>query len=174
MVMSKRKYTKKSGNRGWFRKLTWEQYCEKYLDESGRKQCVDCSEWFKFDTFPNNNCSPFGKMHSCRDCHNKRCREQHAKLRATCPKYKAKARNQYTMKKYGVTSAEYDALLEGQNGKCYICAIDIAGRTAHLDHCHTTGRIRKFLCTNCNRGLGHFQESPSNLANAIKYIEEHK
>lgn len=42
-----------------------------------------------------------------------------------------------------------------------------------VDHNHKTGAIRKFLCTNCNRGLGHFHESINKMKTAIRYLEEH-
>jgi len=44
------------------------------------------------------------------------------------------------------------------------------GNKAHLDHCHTTGKIRGFLCQKCNHGLGLFNDSIQALKSAIEYL----
>jgi hypothetical protein len=41
-------------------------------------------------------------------------------------------------------------LTEEQNGKCWLCEIDLSTVTACLDHNHETGFIRGVLCGNCN------------------------
>ena len=80
--------------------------------------------------------------------------------------------------KYGISSAEYDNMLEEQDNKCKICLTSFAditlknGRTsAHIDHCHTTNKIRGLLCNYCNSGLGFFKDNTETLANAIVYLE---
>ena len=43
------------------------------------------------------------------------------------------------------------AIALDQNGKCWICSIDLGGEIkACLDHDHKTGRVRGVLCGNCN------------------------
>lgn len=37
-----------------------------------------------------------------------------------------------------------------QEGKCWLCKIDLSTVVACLDHDHETGRIRGVLCQNCN------------------------
>ena len=76
---------------------------------------------------------------------------------------------------YKLTLDEYETKLKLQNCKCAICNIDLPleGNMTHLDHCHTTNKVRDFLCTNCNRGLGHFQDSVTLLENAISYLNKH-
>tara|TARA_R110002020_G_scaffold101331_2_gene238760 strand:+ start:4243 stop:4659 length:417 start_codon:yes stop_codon:yes gene_type:complete len=39
-----------------------------------------------------------------------------------------------------------------------------------LDHCHTTHKVRGWICQRCNRGLGVFKDSVDNLRNAISYL----
>lgn len=82
-------------------------------------------------------------------------------------------------KMFGITLEEYEALLIAQNGVCAICGgkettkdKDGAPRRMPVDHCHTTGRIRGLLCTQCNRGLGMFSDSPERLRAAASYLEK--
>lgn len=81
------------------------------------------------------------------------------------------------MKQFGMTIEEYDVLLAKQNGVCAICASPethvIRGKTVSLavDHCHTTHKIRGLLCSDCNRGLGHFKDEAQRLRAAADYIE---
>jgi len=76
---------------------------------------------------------------------------------------------------YGITQAQYDEMLEKQNGKCAICnnPDEVEDRKLAIDHCHTTGRIRGLLCGKCNRGLGFiFKDNPDLLLKAISYFSE--
>jgi len=41
-----------------------------------------------------------------------------------------------------------------------------------VDHCHSTGKVRGLLCSNCNRGIGMLQERVDILQNAIDYLKE--
>lgn len=54
-----------------------------------------------------------------------------------------------------------------------VAACEICGRQTdnlHLDHCHSTGNFRGFLCSPCNRGLGDFRDDPAVLERAIAYL----
>lgn len=84
-------------------------------------------------------------------------------------------------KKYGITLEYYNDMLVKQGGVCAICgnpetALGTGGNVAMLsvDHCHTTGNVRKLLCKRCNTMLGLSGESVSVLNNAIQYLEDHK
>jgi hypothetical protein len=39
----------------------------------------------------------------------------------------------------------------------------------HIDHDHTTGRVRGLLCPGCNLALGHFDD-PEILRRALDYV----
>ena len=45
------------------------------------------------------------------------------------------------------------------------------GHPWHLDHCHTTGNYRGWLCGTCNQALGKFNDSTECLQSAIEYLE---
>jgi hypothetical protein len=83
-------------------------------------------------------------------------------------------------KKYGITIEDYEALRDAQGCACAICGrTEPVGRISqfgedfwlHVDHDHDSGRVRGLLCTNCNRGLGTFQDDPEVLRRAIAYID---
>ena len=70
--------------------------------------------------------------------------------------------------KYGITSEEYAAFVEQQNGVCAIC--EQPDRRIGVDHDHATGKVRGLLCNHCNRALGSFGDDPERLAQAIRYL----
>ena len=54
---------------------------------------------------------------------------------------------------YGMRSADFDALLISQAGRCAICRhpFGITRKDGPcVDHCHRTGRVRGLLCHGCN------------------------
>ena len=77
------------------------------------------------------------------------------------------------MQFYGISLAEYSALLQKQGGHCAICprtAADQRGRSLLVDHDHTTKQVRGLLCTKCNSGLGALGDNEEGLARALAYV----
>lgn len=78
------------------------------------------------------------------------------------------------LEKYGLTEETWRNLFESQGKRCAICKSDHSkdkfGRW-HTDHCHKTGKVRGILCTNCNRGLGMFEDNREFLRAADEYLE---
>lgn len=82
----------------------------------------------------------------------------------------------------GVDAECYQEMLHAQGGVCAICAQPerapdkASGKTKDLaiDHCHKTGAVRALLCSNCNRGLGLFNDDPQLLAKARDYVLKHQ
>lgn len=133
-----------------------------FFDEAKRlKECTKCSEVKSFDEY---NYSPTGKANL-----QARCR--------TCTRAYAKEQSKVSK---GLSSDEYDALLEKQEGRCAICRTDAPGGQGrwHIDHDHKCcpGRtlcgecVRGLLCHHCNTGLGKFQDSEEMLMKAIEYL----
>lgn len=74
-------------------------------------------------------------------------------------------------RKYGIDAEEYLRLLKTQDRKCAICGSEPA--RLFIDHCHTSGKVRGLLCTQCNAGIGMFKEDPSRLRGALAYLATH-
>lgn len=76
---------------------------------------------------------------------------------------------------YGISLADYNAMLESQGGCCAICGQSHGvGRSGVLqvDHCHATGRVRGLLCGNCNMSLGGMKDDPALLRKGAEYLEK--
>jgi hypothetical protein len=83
-------------------------------------------------------------------------------------------RKRALMRIYGITTEEYDLILESQGGVCAICGQvqNPIERPFAIDHNHTTGKVRGLLCNNCNLILGHARDNTYILENAIHYLKE--
>lgn len=70
---------------------------------------------------------------------------------------------------YSLTTAQYDALLVHQRGVCAICGG--ARRYAlHVDHDHSTGKVRGLLCRADNKLLAIVRDDPARLLAAAEYL----
>ncbi len=113
-----------------------------------------------------------------REASRRRSREWYAKNtervritgRAYRQKHKQKLQSFDRKRKYGVSDAEFKALLESQGGLCAICRRGRGTREFSVDHDHSTGLVRGLLCDPCNHGLGSFRDDPAILASAISYL----
>ena len=75
-------------------------------------------------------------------------------------------------KLYGITLDDYNKMLTEQNHSCKICErhVDEFDRTLAVDHCHTTGKVRGLLCSNCNTALGLMKEDVGNIMKMVEYV----
>lgn len=87
----------------------------------------------------------------------------------------AEHRRRHKLKsRYGLTGEQYDEMRAAQDYRCAICREHeskvFRGRLV-VDHCHSTGRVRKLLCANCNSSLGHTKENAETARALVEYIE---
>ncbi len=75
-------------------------------------------------------------------------------------------------KRYGITEEAYKDFLERQGGLCAICRGLMS--PPHVDHCHSSGKVRGLLCSECNLGLGKFKDNPEFLSRATSYLLSHR
>jgi hypothetical protein len=116
----------------------------------------------------------YGDKQKEREASRERTRKWQAK-----PSSKAHVRDKTYRAKYGIGIKEYDEMFESQNGTCFLCP-SLAGdngilkelKRLFIDHNHVTGKVRKLLCSNCNFGLGLFNDDPVLLRKAAAYLRK--
>lgn len=98
-------------------------------------------------------------------------RRAHEKRKAD-PAWRAYKNQAEMLRKYGLTMADFDALLESQGGVCAICKGDRNGPGSrfHVDHNHQTGVVRGLLCGRCNTAVGLLQDDPNIAEAAAAYL----
>ncbi len=90
-----------------------------------------------------------------------------------------------TLKKYGLTEAEWKAILERGGGGCAICGNVPASGTLHVDHEHVKGwkkmapeqrkkYVRGILDWHCNAFIMRRGVTPAKLRAAADYLEAHE
>lgn len=83
--------------------------------------------------------------------------------------YRMSRANTILKYKYGITLAEYEAMVSAQDGKCKICRYE---RKLYIDHDHATQKIRGLLCRGCNCAIGFLGDSIESLQRAIEYLQQ--
>ncbi|WP_372341288.1 endonuclease VII domain-containing protein [Streptomyces sp. CC224E] len=116
----------------------------------GHKRCPQCEVVKPHAEWERNKSSSDGWSSYCRSCRAERNRIS------------------YFKRKYGLTPAELDELVQQQKGVCCIC---LDAPAEHVDHCHETGRVRGVLCFSCNAALGQFKDRPDAIRRAAAYVE---
>jgi len=88
---------------------------------------------------------------------------------------KEKARAGHLKRKFGITLAQYDELLEQQGGRCAICSKspDKEGQSLAVDHDHNSGEIRGLLCRYCNHRIIGRHRDADLLRRMAEYVERH-
>jgi len=125
-------------------------------DRYENKICDRCYKYLPTEKFPNNRLKKdniITKRPSCKDCR---------KL------IDGKPISKEDRKKW----EKDNRLSEGMIFECPICLkISIVGITKIvLDHNHSTGEIRGYLCESCNTGIGRFKDDVNILKNGIEWL----
>ena len=139
------------------RPSTWER---RAAAPPGTKWCPDCQAYRPHDAFGKNRAAKDGLTGYCLPCHIKRGNASRQRNGGN--------RNYHLKRRYGITAAEYDAMLAEQGGLCALCRQRPA---EHVDHDHAFGQVRGLLCSCCNQGLGNFRDQLQHLKAAVDYLE---
>ncbi len=133
----------------------------------GSKRCPICTQTkpsIEFYTIFSRG--KFSLLPACKICSSERSKEY---VRRN-PAAKREANKRGWLKhSYGLSQRQYDTMVSLQNGRCSICSNTLT--KSHIDHCHTTGKVRGILCPHCNLGIGHFLDNTRLLDSAITYLE---
>ena len=127
----------------------------------GYKYCRACQTEQPVESFGRNRSAGDGLTAYCKPCHNAKGKETVARLYGSTREY-------HLRRRYGITSADVEAMIEAQGGTCAVCP----GKPEHVDHDHKTGRVRGILCFNCNQALGNVRHDRTVLRGLISYLSE--
>lgn len=107
----------------------------------------------------------------CKKCvsiyYAKWAKENREKHNSNVRKYKQKNKLKISAKLYNIDENILTEILNISWWRCMICKEE---RKLHIDHNHTTWKVRWMLCQNCNRWIWMFYDNINILNNAIKYI----
>ena len=82
---------------------------------------------------------------------------------------------QKLVQRYGITLCERDDMLARQMFRCASCHSDKPGPTDwHVDHDHSTGKVRGIICNDCNLALGLACDDPDILRKLTAYLEKYR
>lgn len=147
---------------------------QKHLQAKGK--CAACYK--RTTSRPNVVCSACGETREhaakgmCSICYMRTkapgyVAQRRAKWHATpMPERQKRNRTSNLKYKYGLTHDQHAEMLEAQGGTCAVCPAP----ASHVDHCHTTGKVRGLLCRACNVTLGNMQDDPERLRRAAEYL----
>ncbi|MBL7495215.1 hypothetical protein I6A84_17475 [Frankia sp. CNm7] len=130
------------------------------LEFDGYRVCPDCGERKPASEFATRKRASDGLHTYCRPCNNARAYASIERLHGTSRNWKLKER-------YGLTAEQVAQMVADQGGMCAICEERPA---EHVDHDHATGVVRGVLCFTCNVGLGTFEDDPTRLLDAMRYL----
>lgn len=98
-----------------------------------------------------------------------KCREDNRKWREA---NREQIRAKLLAAKYGLSTADYDAMYQAQRGRCACCGDEKPSRTRNglvVDHCHDSGVVRSLLCATCNKLEGFLRINPRQYEAVIEY-----
>lgn len=92
-------------------------------------------------------------------------------------KFATRYEDQRLQRTYGISLADYQRLLNEQDGCCAICRSAFGksnrgSKRLHVDHDHATGQPRGLLCGACNRGIGQLGDDVERVAAALRYLQQ--
>lgn len=143
-----------------------------WFNQYGDKRCCTCKEYRDPALFHSDKSGHGGLAFSCKTCANDRSNKRHRNLYGSNLEYTKMKNEAYLKARWGFGRQEYESRLAAQSG-CAICE-EASPANWHLDHCHSTGQVREFLCGNCNRGLGQFRDDVVIMQKAIDYLLKHR
>lgn len=129
-----------------------------------------------------------GKLTSwCKECRRQTHKEWYAKpenkerakrnVKAWAERNVFKEFNRNLQRMYGLNYIQYITMVANQKNKCAICEVTFAEKKAlrpHVDHCHSTGKVRGLLCSSCNIAIGLLKDDGDKIRKAADYVERNR
>ncbi len=125
--------------------------------------CTKCGEAKHASEFHRQRNRKHGHHSWCKTCYNLYART--IRNKRVAPKTR---RGWNLSTRYNLTHADVEKMLADQGSLCGICAEALPERY-HIDHCHSTGKVRGILCHRCNLKLTMVEDEKL-LASALAYL----
>lgn len=139
--------------------------CEEQGIIVDKKKCTLCKRTKPSARFYKNKYTKDGLVARCIPCHKKTVKSNYHSAR------------KHTLRRYGLTIADYEKMHRNQSGRCAVCETDSPGYSRGtsfaVDHNHKTGAVRDLLCRKCNTALGQVDDDILLLEKLIAYIRKH-
>lgn len=140
------------------------------INSTGAKSCSRCKRKKPLSEFYRTTETVTGFSSACRPCVRKS-----DKIRNIRDKEKRRKAHKFVnvKRKYGLTKNEWEIILNSQQNGCAICRkIFDHYKDIHVDHCHSTGKVRGLLCNKCNFALGLLCDDPKIIDSAARYLRD--
>jgi len=132
-----------------------------------QKLCSRCKETKSIESFSKDKYHTSGYKSACKAC----ASIDHKSWRTeNLDAIREQDKINQVAKKYKISKDEAKQYCDNRVGECTICKNKLF---RVVDHCHTTGDIRGFICSPCNSMLGYAKDNITTLQNAIQYLKDH-
>jgi hypothetical protein len=141
------------------------------MRDGHRNDCKSCNLAARAAKYADNPAPYIARVKKWQQENAERLNAYHREYRKR-PERKARERETYLLRKYGIKVEDYDRRLEEQGGVCAICKeARPEERTLHVDHDHVTGKIRGLLCFRCNNAIGDLRDDIELVFRMLDYLD---
>lgn len=137
------------------------------------KRCPACTETKPLDDFYLVSRGMPDRRAYCKDCIKAKRRASYVRNGGKDVPYE-----QLIRREYGITLADYNALLRKQAHRCAICRRPETVRSSSgglrrlsVDHDHVTKTVRGLLCHRCNILVWAFEDNHTTLTAIVAYLD---
>jgi len=139
------------------------------------KRCRTCDQEKPLADYYANGGGMPGRRSNCIACHKAKRRQQYVKAGGS-----AVPHAEVLKREYGMTPADYEAMLRRQAHRCGVCRRPETKRSSKtgvvyrlaVDHDHVTGLVRGLLCHRCNQIVWALEENHTTLGAIGEYLAE--
>jgi hypothetical protein len=130
------------------------------------KTCSRCGEIKEIHNFSKDKQHSSGYKSACKIC----ARGDWVKWRnVNLDRCRKEDRKNHYIRSYNLDPSVAEQLVENRIGTCELCGSIVP---LVVDHCHTTNKVRGFICSSCNSMLGYSKDNIKTLENAITYLKD--
>ncbi len=88
-------------------------------------------------------------------------------------KFKKSVESARIKRLYNITPEQLEQMKIAQDNLCAICGQSFVSKYGmHIDHSHSTGKVRALLCRHCNIAIGMFKDNFLVIEKALAYLKK--